>query len=150
MKGYLKICDQFFGPDDLEVLMILQSANPKCKVYILTSKKHHEQEGIASPDDAYQQCWRHISDQDPPETEVVIVGIDSSGKSPIHDRWWLTEGAGLWIGTSFNSLGKTQDSTIKRSSEAEAAQQASNVDQYLFDRKREYNGERLRYLSFTL
>jgi len=80
----------------------------------------------------------------------VIVGIDSSGKSPIHDRWWLTEGAGLWIGTSFNSLGKTQDSTVRRISGADATQQASNVDQYLFDRKREYNGERLRYLSITL
>ena len=95
-------------------------------------------------------AWRHISDQYPPETEIVIVGIESSGKSPIHDRWWLTEGAGLWIGTSFNSLGKTQDSTIKRISEADAEQQASNVEQYLFDRKREYNGERLRYLSITL
>jgi len=31
VKGYLKICDQFFGPDDLEVLTLLQAANPNAK-----------------------------------------------------------------------------------------------------------------------
>ena len=120
MKDYLKINDEYFGPSDLEVLMLLRSASPRCKVYILTSKKHHSQEGTSSPDVEYLQQWRRISDQDPPETEIVIVGIESSAKSPIHDRWWLTEGGGLKIGTSFNSLGKTQDSSITRIPESEA------------------------------
>lgn len=149
-KDYLKICDEYFGPSDIEVLMLLRSANPRCRVSILTSKKHHNQEGAASPDEEYLQHWRRISDQDPPETEIVIVGIESSGKSPIHDRWWLTKGGGLKLGTSFNSLGKTQDSTITRIPEAEAKLLESDVDLYLLDRTSKYNGERLRYLAFTL
>jgi hypothetical protein len=150
VKEYLKICDQFFGPSDLEVLSLLLSANPKCKVYILTSKRHHDQEGISLSNDEYVQHWRRISDQDPPETEIVIVGIESSDKSPIHDRWWLTEGGGLRIGTSYNSLGKTQDSMIARISESEAKLLESDINQYLIDKKRYYNGERLRYFSVTL
>jgi hypothetical protein len=150
VKDYLKICDEYFGPSDIEVLMLLRSANPRCKVYILTSKKHHSQEGMSLPDDEYPQYWRRISDQNPPETEMVIVGIESSGKSPVHDRWWLTKGGGVKMGISFNSHGKTQDSTITRISEAEANLLESDLDQYLFDKKRDYNGERLRYFSITL
>ncbi len=150
VKNYLKICDQFFGPSDLELLMMLLSANPNCKVQILTSKQHHDKEHISSPGTEYLEQWRRISDQEPPDTEVVIVGTESSGKSPIHDRWWLTQGGGLKIGTSFNSLGITQDSTITRISNTESEMLESDVDQYLIDKKREYNGERLRYLSFTL
>ena len=150
VKDYLKICDEYFGPSDIEVLMLLRSANPRCKAYILTSKKHQSQEGVSSPDVEYLQHWRCISDQDPPETEIVIVGIESSGKSPIHDRLWLTKGAGLKMGTSFNSLGKTQYSSITRLSESEANLEEINIDQYLLDKNKFHNGERLRYISFTL
>ena len=94
--------------------MILLSANSKCKVQILTSKQHHDNEHISSPGSEYLEQWRRISDQEPPDTEIVIVGTESSGKSPIHDRWWLTKGGGLKVGTSFNSLGITQDSTVTR------------------------------------
>src|SRR5262245_56610909 len=76
VKDYLKICDQFFGSSDLELLMLIRSANPKCNVYILTSKKHHDNERIFSPQTEYLEYWRRISDQDPPETDIVIVGIE--------------------------------------------------------------------------
>ena len=75
VKSYLKICDQFFGPDDLEVLMFLRIGQSEMQSLHSYQQKHHDQEGIASPDDEYQQCWRRISDQYPPETEIVIVGI---------------------------------------------------------------------------
>lgn len=150
VKNYLKICDQFFGPSDLELLMLIRSANPKCKVYILTSKKHHDKEKISSPQTEYLEYWRRISDQDPPETDIVIVGIESSGKSPVHDRWWITAGGGLKLGTSFNSLGINQDSTISRISETEAKALEDDIDRYLLGKKREYNGEKLRYVSITL
>ena len=80
----------------------------------------------------------------------MTVGIESSGNSPIHDCWWLTKGGGLKIGTSFNSLGKMQVSTITRIPEAEAKLLESNVDLYLLGKSLKYNGERLRYLAFPL
>jgi hypothetical protein len=150
VKDYIKICDQYFSPDDLELILKLGPAKRRCKYYILTGKTQHDKLGILSPDIAYLEQWRRISDQDPPEIEIIIVGVEPSGKSPIHDRWWLTNGGGLLIGTSFNSLGKTQDSTITRISENKAKLLEEEIDEYVINRKREYKGERIRYLSFTI
>jgi hypothetical protein len=86
----------------------------------------------------------------PLDTEIVIVGTESSGKSPMHDRWWLTKGGRLKIGTLFNSLGIAQDSTITRIPNIESEMLESDVDQYLIEKQREYNGEQLRYLFFIL
>lgn len=148
--NYLKICDPFFGIDDLEVLQILRSVNPHCRVFILTSKK--QQDKISQPwDDAFRTHWRvRISDQDPPETEIAIVGTESSGDLPIHDRWWLINGGGIRIGTSFNSLGITKSSEISILSPEEAKLLEKEVDQYLRREKREHNKEKLRYNLFSL
>lgn len=149
---YLKICDPYFSVEDLEILKLLRSSNPNCKVFILTSRKQQEQNKLPPPwDDAYRNYWRvQISDQEPPFTEIVIVGAESSGESPIHDRWWLTKGQGLRVGTSYNSLGVTKSSEISILSPDEAVALENEVDQYLQGWKREYGGERLRYLRFDL
>lgn len=149
-KEYIKICDQYFGPADLELLSLIRSAIPECSVQVLTSKKHHDQLGVVDLPDEYLKEWRKGSDQDPPVTDIVVVGLESTGRSPIHDRWWLTKGSGLKIGTSFNSIGSTQDSTISVISQEEATSLEIELDQYLVEKRRDYNGERLRYLSFTL
>jgi hypothetical protein len=152
VESYLKICDPFFGPDDLEVLQILRSVNPTCEVQVLTSKKHHDQEVEKPWEETYRTHWRlHISSsQDPPETEVVVVGVRPTGKSPIHDRWWLTDGKGLRLGTSFRSLGIDRHSEISQLTEQEARIREAEVDQYLRRDARHHNGERLVYTLFTL
>jgi hypothetical protein len=40
---YLKICDPYFGPDDLEILKVILSLQPNIKVQVLTSHKHQLQ-----------------------------------------------------------------------------------------------------------
>jgi hypothetical protein len=152
VEGYLKICDPFFGPEDLEVLLLLRSVNPTCHVQILTSQKQHDQEVKKPWEETYRNYWRLqiSSSQDPPPTDVVIVGVRSSGKSPIHDRWWVTDGKGIRIGTSFNSLGIGSSSEISQLSEQEARAREAEADQYLGRNTRQYNGERLDYTLFTL
>jgi hypothetical protein len=149
---YLKICDPYFGPDDLDVLQILSLTKPGCKVYILTSRKHQEDEKIQIPwEAAYRDYWRiHISDQDPPDTEIIIVGTEPGGKLPIHDRWWLTNGGGIRIGTSFNSLGLTRDSEISILTEEEAEIRDKEIDKYVQRIKKEHDGIKLSYSLFTL
>ena len=44
-QEYLKICDPFFGPEDLEILQVILSVKPTLFVQILTSLKHHENQG---------------------------------------------------------------------------------------------------------
>jgi len=152
VKDYLKIIDEYFGPSDLEALLLLRSVNPRCRVEVLSSRKHHQE--VAVPwEETYRNYWRlHISaDQDPPDSEIVIVGTKSTGKSPIHDRRWLTKGGGLRIGTSFNSLGMTQRAEISRYSAEEAKEMEDTANRYLVQRRREDDlGEKLIYTSFTL
>jgi hypothetical protein len=152
VKGYLVICDQFFGAEDLEVLHLLLSAAENCKVYILTSKKHKDQQAITEPiDEYYSTYWRlHISDQDPPNTEIIFVGAKSTGKSPIHDRWWLTKGSGLRLGSSYNSLGKNQMSDISILSAEDVEMRYLEIEPYLKKEKKEHNGERLIYAAIYL
>lgn len=151
VRDGLVICDPFFGPDDLEILQILKGVAPQCSVEILTSTKHHNNERIAKPwDETYRANWRRISSQDPPDTKVVVIGLKSSGDHPMHDRWWLTDDAGLRMGTSLNSLGINKESEISFLSREEVSHILSDVNGFLRQHRREFKGERLDYLSFTL
>lgn len=151
VKDSLVICDPFFGPDDLEILQIVRAASPQCSVEILTSAKHHNNERVMKPwDETYRTSWRRISSQDPPDTKVVIIGLKSSGDHPIHDRWWLTDDAGLRMGTSLNSLGINKESEISFLGREEASHILSDVGGFLRQHRREFKGERLDYLTFTL
>jgi hypothetical protein len=152
VKEYLIICDQFFGVEDLEILHLLLSAVEGCRVCILTSKKHKDQQVITDPiDEYYSTYWRlHISDQDPPNTEIIFVGTKSTGKSPIHDRWWLTKGSGLRLGSSYNSLGKNQTSDISILSAEDVEMRYLEIEPYLKKETKEHNGERLIYAAIYL
>ncbi|MDC7767147.1 hypothetical protein POL82_27070 (plasmid) [Priestia aryabhattai] len=152
IKDYLKICDPYFGPQDLEVLKILLSVKPQCKVEILTSKQHQDKQKFNTTlDEAYRNYWKmNISDQQPPKTDIVIVGTTSGGQLPIHDRWWITKGGGLRIGTSFNSIGISRESEISVLVESEATEREAEVDKYLYFTEREYNGQRLSYSIIPL
>jgi len=95
VTDYVKICDPYFGVEDLEILQMISSTCPKCSVHILTSKRHQENRKIEQPwEESFRRHWHvKISDQLPPNTEIVIVGIEDGGDLPIHDRWWLRAGA---------------------------------------------------------
>ena len=148
--GHLYICDQYFGPTELDLLMLIQSVVPDIEVAVLTSRHCQQQRQIKSLYEAYRTGWQEISDQNPPKAEIVVVGLEESGKSPIHDRIILTEQSGISLGTSWNSLGSSQDSIIRVLSEREASDLSERVGQFLVKRRREYGGERLHYETVTL
>ncbi len=62
----------------------------------------------------------------------------------------LTNGGGIRIGTSFNSLGTTRVSEISVLSPEQAKQREDEIDLYLRREKREHNRNKLRYILFTL
>jgi hypothetical protein len=149
---YLKICDPYFGPDDLEILKVILSLQPNIKVQILTSYKHQRQVLAGKiQESAYRDAWHAIiSDQPPPDTDIYVVGTKSSGALPIHDRWWVTDKGGIRMGTSYNSLGTKQDSEISILAQEEAKNREEEIDKYILRKTREHNGERLLFSSFTL
>ncbi len=151
-KEFLYLADPYFGLEDLTVLQLVLAGNRDLRVEILTSKKRQDETSVPPPwDEAYRSHWRHhISDQKPPETRITVVGGSATGQSPIHDRWWITDGGGLRLGSSFNSLGLTKDSEISSMSHEEAAQHASEIEQFLSSRRREHAGDPLSYTVFYL
>ncbi|MBZ5562259.1 MAG: hypothetical protein LAP13_07540 [Acidobacteriia bacterium] len=148
---YLKVCDPFFGPKDLGILKLVLEAVPSLAVSIVTSRKHQDHEGVACPwSETYRRFWeKNFSDQTPPATEVCVVGT-RTGELPIHDRWWITEGKGLRLGTSFNSLGILKDSEISILRDDEVTKCEAETDQYMLRHKREHLGEKLQIETFTL
>jgi len=150
LSDFLFIADGYFGIEDLWILHEINAVNPNCRVYILTSKEHNEQ--YRQPwQEEYMNYWRlHISQQEPPPTEIVIVGLKSSGKSPIHDRWLITRDSGLRIGTSLHSIGETRISEITELSRSEANEREVQIRRFVIEKEPMYNGEKILYNSFTL
>jgi hypothetical protein len=147
VHNYLKICDQYFSLPDLGVLKLIKEIRPNCCVQVLTSRREQENAGVDTPyQNSFEQYLRlHVLSDDPPPSEVVIAGVGSVGGSPIHDRWWLTEGSGLRIGTSLNSLGLSKESEVSVIAESEAAVLESRVDDYLVRHLREFKNEKVTY-----
>lgn len=152
---YLIICDPYFGPSDLELLKIVNAVNPHLRVQVLTSRKHLNNLARAGkissgPEDAFLQEWERLSDQDPPPTRITIAGTRSNHDLPIHDRWWLTKGGGLRLGTSFQSFGIGKVSEISELQVERAAHLEQVTVAPLLNEHDEYQGERMRYTIVTL
>jgi hypothetical protein len=118
----------------------------------LTSRKKQEQDNLREPwETTFRDYWNiNISAQDPPDTEFIIVGTESSGHLPIHDRWWLTKDAGLRMGTSLNSLGEAKSSDIIVLSSEQTDKYYREIEQYINGIKQMHNKEKLLYTSFNL
>jgi hypothetical protein len=150
--GFIKITDPYFGPEDLEMVQLIRSTNPSIPIYILSSRKRQQRADVLPPwDDTYRSHWRlAVSDCDPGDVTVVIVGKRSSGDHPIHDRWWLSETSGLRMGTSANSVGVGKLSEVSAIDPSEVGNRLTEVDRYLSGSVKECGTDRILYSSFKL
>jgi hypothetical protein len=149
--AYLKISDPYLTPGDIELLKWIRDANPACRVQIVAGEKKHKEEGVTAPYEAYVQSWRSISAQEPPETTIVIAGVIPTGECPIHERWLVSAGKGLRLGTSLSGLGRKRESEITELTEAAAREREAVIDRYLSLTPRNEAGDRIRYYgAFSL
>jgi hypothetical protein len=147
-KEYIKYCDAYFSPKDISLLRLILAQAPQCKIYVLASKPHLIGQGALS-DDIFRKAWKEQCEQDPPETEVIAIAYADSSKHVIHDRWLLTRGSGLRLGTSFNSLGDEKLSEVSQIDSGRAAAIEEHVDRYIA-KQRLIDGVKMQYTSFTL
>lgn len=145
---YIIYADPYFGPEDLPFLRMVLSECPECKVYIVASKLELKNKNALSAD-VFQNYWKKLADQDPPETEIIAVGSDDNDKGLFHDRWLLSKGCGIRIGASFNSIGIGKLSEISEMEPAKASACELQLDKFL-ERQRFINGTKVSYSSFTL
>ena len=148
----IKICDPFFGTNELELIEILRSVRGDIDFEVLTGLKHQKQEDMRSDlEEEYLKHWRlNVSDQKPPEVRIVVAGVKSSGELPIHDRWIISEDSGLRLGTSLNNLGLSKESEISYLKVDEVDGILQEVNKYLNSQERSFNGERISYQVFYL
>ncbi len=144
------IVDPYFGINDLEFLVQVIEANAGLRVHIITSKAHQLKQSInCDLPSAYSAAWRKLCEHTPPETEILVMGTEGTGVAPFHDRWVLSKGVGLRLGTSFNSLGN-KDSEISVLGGGEVSKLEKTVERYLSRQVKEFKDERVRYEIFEL
>lgn len=147
---YLLICDPYFSNEDLAVLKLVLETKPNIAVRILADLNMQEQQD-ASLHASYLSAWAQIlNGTEPPDTEICLIRTRDSHRFPIHDRWWLSRQSGLRCGTSFNSLGMAKKSELSLMTEFEVNQRTGEVLAYLNRSRKEFEGEKLEYIVFTL
>lgn len=147
---YVKICDPFFSPHELFILRDILEISKTSDVFILTSVegKHNGENDVSS---RYSSAWKEISHEDPAFVKISIVKVRRTNKTPVHDRWILTDKAGLDLGTSLNGLGIDKASQITELDLTQKTAIETDIFDPLFEPKRkDFNGERTDNLSFTL
>lgn len=103
---YVKFYDYYFTHSDIE---ILKHVPLNTNVQILASAKQSELD-IKEIQERFKAEWKSICDQVPPETKVYFFATPS-GRTPQHDRFIITDKAGLNLGTSLNGFG-SRDTVI--------------------------------------
>lgn len=141
----VRICDPYFGPDDLWVARILYKYWPGLSLDILTSFEHLDK--IKKNDEgSFSQAFRNECEGAiDPTIRVVVCGFDGDGKSPVHDRWMVGKESGLRLGSSFNGIGKSRLSEISNMDEASCNDAIQKLDPFLNQRERMVGGTKLKY-----
>ncbi|KJR46716.1 hypothetical protein UF75_2899 [Desulfosporosinus sp. I2] len=142
---YIKIYDPDFRSDDLE---ILKAISQNSRVQIITSCKLAEWNNGDIPN-SYKQHWHKICDQVPPDT-LIFMAVTESGKTPMNDRFILSDEVGLQLGASINGLGKRDSTIIYLSYEEKAKAEQNIINPLIVSPPSEHEGERLSLKSFSL
>lgn len=143
------VIERYFKPAAVELLALIADSCPDSDVTVIAGRQE-SLEGLSTvPEDAYRAEWRRLRSDEPPLCRLLFLQTRVSAKFPFHDRWWLTERAGLCLGTSFAGLG-VRISEVRPLDTGEAEQRWVEVMPYLTLTKREFDGERIDYTVCTL
>lgn len=144
-KDQLKIYDPYFTE---EFIYLLKNVPSTCRVQIFTSAKTGDVE-INDPKEAYKKGWQRVCDQKPPETHIFLYHT-GSGKTPLHDRFILTESGGLILGTSINGFGSKNSSIQEIDIEKKKKYEAEFIYPLVSMPPQTYDNQRLNQNIFTL
>jgi hypothetical protein len=127
VEGFLKICDPYFGPEELEYLIYVSS---DCRVLIVTTDRYLAVGN--NPDrvkDDLERHWREVTSLACPNVQFLIVPRQLEDR--FHDRAIITLHAGLDVGQSLNGLGKSHGKITVLSEEDARELEKTYVDEML-------------------
>jgi hypothetical protein len=145
----LWIVEPYFGPESIGVLALVRDVAGDCDVILLAGRENSLRNVSAPANDAYCAAWERLREDEPPRCKLILAGGARTGAFPIHDRWWLAESSGLHIGTSYSGIG-ARASVMRRIDSTETCEALERFREYFAQSRREFNGERLTYMSLTL
>ena len=146
----IKISDPYFGPEDIQVIKTIASYASDATFFVLTSREHIKKKKLSDVAEAFENAWLEISDEKIPKITIVVIGLGSEGKHPIHDRWIVSSVGGIRLGTSAHSMGGLRTSEISNLSTAEVESRLCEINTYLDSPPREIHGERLVIAKYSL
>ncbi|RKN77990.1 hypothetical protein [Ulvibacterium marinum] len=149
VEEFILIGDPYFESEDLDILKIIkESCDEEIDVEILGSKNGP----VEGTEQKFKKYWKKISDELPPYTNVTFVWIpEKNNDTPFHDRWLITKNSGLRLGTSINSIGRGKDSELSVMKPTDSLKIQENILlEYVRNRKKSHNNQRLSYKSFSL
>ncbi|MCP4341583.1 MAG: hypothetical protein GY799_22555 [Desulfobulbaceae bacterium] len=117
VKEYLKICDPYFGKDQLDYLRYLPE-DCQIKIFVITTGRYLD----TTQDSHYlreelRAHWQSISSRSLPNALFLVV--PKKLEDSFHDRAIITLHAGLNIGQSLNGMGRSRGNiTILNEEEA--------------------------------
>lgn len=145
----MKIYSPFFNPDDLEILEIIKSIDNKCRVQVLSSIKG--QKNSEPWEEHYKLFWNnYISEEDPPNTDIYIVGGINTGCLQINENWIMTDTSGLKLSAPFSTIGVENFSKIRIMNEQEFFMSKNEIEQFFRKDKRTLGDEKLKYYIFLM
>lgn len=149
-EEFLVIADPYFGVAHLEILRNVLKAEHELTVFIVTGGSD-KRASIGDFMEELNTAWKNMCEQEPPKTEVTVVynADDPRKQAPFHDRWLLSKGMGLILGTSYNSLGE-RTSTIRQLSDRELRVVGEKIEPYRKGKTRTVNGKALVCSKFEL
>ncbi len=127
VKEYLKICDPYFGPEELEYLMYVPL---DCRILIVATDCYLK---VGDNADRVKRelelHWRALTSRAFPNVQFLIVPRKLEDR--FHDRAIVTLHAGLDIGQSLNGLGKAHGKITVLSEEDARELEKTYVDEML-------------------
>jgi hypothetical protein len=91
-----------------------------------------------------------ISDMTPPDTSIVVLGIDPTGALPVHDRFLILGSRGLKPGSSLSGYGVSRISGITNLTTDDCVNWKKKLLGYIENRIRTFGDKRLRRTQITL
>jgi len=142
-NGLIKIYDPYFSEQELKILTAI---NHQTRVIIMTSSTCRELVGI---EQRYKRHWLSICDQLPSATNVYVYAT-ASGRSPIHDRYIITDSGGLSLGTSINGFGSKDSGISILDFDEKSKVEKESIDRLLCNPPLIFKDESLTFKTFSL
>lgn len=150
----IDVIDPYFDLNSLKFIGESIGKDPNFKVRILTSlsgMKLFNEDNTEIPDTIRNYWEKNICSDGIPEFTLIFCGLSSINNSlPVHDRWWLMDRKGIRFGTSMNGIAKKRISEITLMTHDQTLSVQKKVDGYLNSTIREIEGERLKYISYSV